>query len=172
MTFHTYSQVFGKEGWAAPAWPLLLVGILLLLKIFIGDVIVNMAEKCFPFLKVGNLELDEDLDTYWNSLDDHDRKWSIKEEEYFRHFNTADLSAYGLTKAKKNFSMLFDVSFDHLKTSQSLLTKTMQGTHSYDILANPKYYGAFNYVPIAQDEGDERADFIIDDDSDEGNDDW
>ena len=48
----------------------------------------------------------------------------------------------------------------------------MQGTHSYDILANPRYYGAFNYVPVAQDEGDKREEFIIDDDDDETNDFW
>jgi len=32
-------------------------------------------------IKVGDLEIDEDLDNYFNTLDDHDRNWSIKEEE-------------------------------------------------------------------------------------------
>lgn len=67
--------------------------------------------------------------------------------------------------------MLEQDSFTHLKSSHEM-EKTLQGTHSYDILCNPKYYGRFNYIPVAQDEDDERADFIIDDDSDEGNDDW
>lgn len=125
------------------------MGLLLLLNLFVGDLILSAAAKFFPWMIVGDLELDEDLDTYWNALDDHDRKWSIAEENYFRHFDTADLSQYGIAKGKKNFKMLFDESHDHLKNSQCFFSKTMQGTHSYDILANPKYYGAFNYVPIA-----------------------
>jgi len=67
--------------------------------------------------------------------------------------------------------MLEHDSYNNLKGSKEG-EKTLQGTHSYDILCNPKYYGKFNYIPVAQDEGDARADFIIDDDSDEGNDDW
>merc|ERR1712216_251636 len=51
-------------------------------------------------------------------------------------------------------------------------SKTLQGIHSYDILANPRYYSAFNYVPVAQDEGDERHEFIIDDDDDVTNNEW
>lgn len=35
-------------------------------------------------IKVGDLEIDEDLDNYFNTLDDHDRNWSIKEEENAR----------------------------------------------------------------------------------------
>ena len=37
-----------------------------------------------PSLRVGHLELDEDLDNYFNTLDDHDRHWSISEEENAR----------------------------------------------------------------------------------------
>lgn len=39
--------------------------------------------------------------------------------------------------------------------------------HSYDILANPLYLEAFQYVSASQ---ENRGDFIIDDDSDEEND--
>jgi hypothetical protein len=46
--------------------------------------------------------------------------------------------------------------------------KTLQGVHSYDILANTLYLDDFQYVTAA--EGENRADCIIDDDSDEGND--
>ena len=44
----------------------------------------------------------------------------------------------------------------------------LQGVHSYDILANPLYLDDFQYVTAA--EGDDRADMIIDDDKEEGND--
>lgn len=92
--------------------------------------------------------MNEDIDTYWNTLDNHDRHWSIEEEKHFRTFNKLDLCAYGVQKGSVDFSMLRDSSFDDLKSSFSG-SKTLQGTHSYDILANPRYYGAFNYVPVA-----------------------
>jgi hypothetical protein len=40
--------------------------------------------KYFKSLKVGEMELDEDLPNYFETLDDHDRQWSIKEEENCR----------------------------------------------------------------------------------------
>ena len=38
--------------------------------------------KCFPNLEIGDVELDEDIDNYWASLDDKDRVWATKEDEY------------------------------------------------------------------------------------------
>ena len=45
--------------------------------------------------------------------------------------------------------------------------KTLQGVHSYDILANTLYLDDFQYVTAAE---DDRAEMIIDDDENEGND--
>ena len=45
--------------------------------------------------------------------------------------------------------------------------KTLQGVHSYDILANTLYLDDFQYVPAAE---DDRAEMIIDDDDVEDND--
>jgi len=45
----------------------------------------------------------------------------------------------------------------------------MQGVHNYDILANPLYLDDFQYVSPVY--GDARADYIIDNDDDEENDD-
>jgi hypothetical protein len=39
--------------------------------------------------------------------------------------------------------------------------------HSYDILANPLYFDDFQYFSAAM---EDRQDYIVDDDSDEGND--
>jgi hypothetical protein len=42
--------------------------------------------KRFPGLfRIGELEVDEGLDNYFTTLDDHDRQWSIKEEENARN---------------------------------------------------------------------------------------
>lgn len=171
LTDHTYGDFFSKDGWNAPAWPLALMFILFLIQFFFGGWIGQWLVQCFPSLKIGNIELNEEIDTYWNSLDDHDRKWSIAEEEHFRKFNKMDFTAFGIEKGSVDFSMMTDGSLTDLKDSKSG-PKSLQGTHSYDILANPRYYSAFNYVPVAQDEGDLREEFIIDDDDDEGNDFW
>jgi hypothetical protein len=46
--------------------------------------------------------------------------------------------------------------------------KNIVGAHSYDILANPTYTDYFQYIPCNV---INRKEFIIDDDSDEDNDD-
>ena len=43
----------------------------------------------------------------------------------------------------------------------------LQGCHSYDILANPLYFDDFQYVSASV---ENREQFIIDDDEEEGND--
>merc|ERR1719246_249702 len=89
------------------------------------------------------------------SLDDNDRKWTIAEEEHFRSFNKMSFQTWGVEKGSVDFSMMSDQSLADCKASKSG-PKSLQGTHSYDILANPRYYNAFNYVAVAQDEGDKR----------------
>merc|ERR1712045_634238 len=63
--------------------------------------------------------------------------------------------------------ILTDEQYNALKESTQTEGKTLQGTHSYDILANPLYLDDFQYVTAAEDDRDE---MIIDDDDDEGND--
>ena len=97
--------------------------------------------------------MDEDVDNYWAALDDDDRKWSIKEEENARQ-------ACGM-------QIMTDAQFEELTSATKTKGKTLQGVHSYDILANPLYLDDFQYVTAAEDDRDE---MIIDDDIDEGND--
>lgn len=63
--------------------------------------------------------------------------------------------------------ILTDDQLNALNSNAMTSGKTLQGTHSYDILANPLYLDDFQYVTAAE---DDRADMIIDDDDDEGND--
>lgn len=98
--------------------------------------------------------MDEDIDNYWIALDDNDRDWSVKEEENARE-NLGGIK------------IMTDCSFKKLKHSKPDKEKVLQGVHSYDILANPLYLEAFQYVSAAQ---EEREKFIIDGDDDEGND--
>jgi len=101
-----------------------------------GGVIMKGFEACFPYFKIGDLILDEDIDNYWIALDEEDREWSIKEEENSRN-NLGGIK------------IMLDSSFNKLKQSHSSKNKTLQGVHSYDILANPLYLEAFQYVSAA-----------------------
>lgn len=120
---------------------------------FFGEAINNCLQKCFPVLAIGDIEIDEEIDNYWSSLDDDDRKWSIREEENAR--------------AGCGFPILTDDQQQALLKAQKTTGKTLQGVHSYDILANPLYLDDFQYVSAAE---DDRNEMIIDDDLDEGND--
>ena len=108
---------------------------------------------CFPSLEIGDIELDEDIDNYWASLDDKDRNWAIKEDEYA----TKTLGLQLLTVKQKHA----------LANSEKTQGRTLQGCHSYDILANPLYFDDFQYVSASL---ENRDNYIIDDDDDEGND--
>lgn len=98
LTGHTYGDLFSSSGWEAPAWPLLLMSILLIIQYFFGNMLGEQLARVCPSLKIGDVDLNEDIDTYWNSLDDHDRKWSDEEEKHFRLFNNFDFKEMGCPK--------------------------------------------------------------------------
>jgi hypothetical protein len=120
---------------------------------YAGEFCVRLLTRFFPNLAIGDIEINEDIDDYWACLDAEDRKWSIREEE----------NARDALKTK----ILTDSQFESLKSSVMTNGKTLQGVHSYDILANPLYLDDFQYVTAAE---DDRNEMIIDDDDDEGND--
>ena len=144
----TSSTQYGKN----PGMPLLITFWIVLLGTVLRNVIYKYSAKIFPGVKVGELEIDEDLDNYFNTLDDHDRNWSIKEEENSRQ--------------ALNMKVLEDETLTKLKTTQ-MKDSHMKGVHCYDILANPLYLDDFQYFSSSM---DNRADYIIDDDDEEGND--
>ena len=150
---HSYVSVFQGVGWAGFKWPLLVGFIILNLIWYLGDKLVKQMYKCFPNLEIGDIEINEDIDNYWTTLDENDRKWSLMEEKNARE--------------ALRTKILTDDQYHNLVTSTMTTGKTLQGTHSYDILANPLYLDDFQYVTAAE---DDRADMIIDDDLDEGND--
>ena len=154
IAMHTYDRVWtDAEFYEAPGWPLLALFFFLLLNQVIGSAIMRCLTFCFPSLEIGDIELDEDIDNYWASLDDKDRNWAIKEDEYA----TRTLGLQLLTVKQKHA----------LQNAQKTLGRTLQGCHSYDILANPLYFDDFQYVSASL---ENRDNYIIDDDDDEGND--
>lgn len=153
LTGHVWTEVFSIEHYQRhPAMPLLITFWIVLFGTILRNVAMKYGTKVFPGMKIGELEIDEDLDNYFHTLDDHDRNWSIKEEEY--------------TRDTLNMKILEDETLDRLKNTEKGESH-MKGVHCYDILANPLYLDDFQYFSSSQ---DNRADYIIDDDEDEGND--
>lgn len=137
VTSHTMGSVFSGDGWNGIKWPFLVMFILLNIVWYLGEYIMECFQECFPSLKIGDVEINEDIDNYWASLDDEDRKWSLREEE----------NARSALKTK----ILADHQYDRLQNVPKTTGKTLQGVHSYDILANPLYNDDFQYVPCAED---------------------
>lgn len=55
----------------------------------------------FPFLKVGDFKIDEELDNYFMTLDNYDRNWSLEEEKYYRkNLGLRILGEYEMHKLK------------------------------------------------------------------------
>lgn len=152
-TGHIYSEVFTASAYSAqPAMPFLILFWIFLFGILFRGFIFKWITFLFPVLKIGDLEIDEDLDNYFNCVDDVDRNWSIKEEENAREV--------------LNMKILDNETLANYK-STTAKAATIKGVHCYDILANPLYLDDFQYFSAAK---DNREVFIIDDDDDEGND--
>lgn len=83
---HYWYSVFTPDGYTnGPAFPLIVMFWVLFILLFFKKYIYIALVWISPsFFKVGELDLDEDIDNYYNCLDAHDRKWSIKEEENCR----------------------------------------------------------------------------------------
>ena len=134
-------------------WTLLFAFVVLFSLKCCGGWLVKKFESWFPALAIGDIELDEDIDNYWASLDDEDRKWSQREEQNAR--------------TALNMPLLTENQYRALEQTPKTAGKTLQGVHSYDILANPLYFDDFQYVSASL---ENRENYIIDDDDDEGND--
>ena len=51
---------------------------------FFSVTITAWIKSCFPAFIDNDINIDEDICNYWDSLDENDRKWSLKEEENSR----------------------------------------------------------------------------------------
>jgi len=94
---------------------------------------------------------EEELDNYFRSLSGVAKDWWLAEER--------------LCRDRLHFSILNDGAFQKM---QQVVPgpNLIQGVASYDILANPNYQSAFEYVPAAV---ENRKIFIVDDDENEEN---
>ena len=81
-TEHTIDRFFLGDCMTAPAWPLIVLFVLLLLNQIFGSKLIACLTSIFPNLEIGNIDLNEDIDNYWDSLDEKDRNWAVEENEY------------------------------------------------------------------------------------------
>ena len=102
-------------------------------------------------MSIGDLNLDEEIDKYQNCLDDDAKRWSVEEEHNIRSFGIQTMCQCTYSSLEKGRRKEM-----HL-----------QGVHTYDILKNPIYTQAFQYVSA---DTPNREDYIVDYDADEGND--
>lgn len=150
-----WTEVFSNAAYGTnkPSMPLLyLFWTLLVLTVF-----KNLLLKfwnIFPFLSVGEFEIDEGLDNYFKTLDTNDRNWSLEEERYYRK----NLGLRVLGEYEKH-------KLQEVKEGENVMKG---GAHCYDILASEQYAKDFQYFSPAL--GEERNCYIKDDDEDEGND--
>ena len=85
LTGHVWTDVFTADAYGAnPGMPFLIVFWIVFFGTFFRNTFYKYLTGWFPSLKIGDLEIDEDLPNYFNTIDDNDRNWSIKEEEYSR----------------------------------------------------------------------------------------
>ena len=151
VTKHIWTEVFTSAGYTQnPGAPLLILFWIFLIATFLRTFVDKLLMKIFT---LRSFEIDEDLENYFNTIDENDRNWSIAEEEYSRK--------------TMNIKILPDETLEKFKTTKMKDGNQMKGVHCYDILANPLYLDDFQYFSPSQ---DDRATFIIDDDDDEDND--
>ena len=152
---HYVSSVFSMDAVSASnvGMPLLLTFWFLVITIPLRNYIYGFLTTVLPFLQIAQFEVDEGLPNYFETIDEQDRNWSIKEEENARE-------VLGMS--------ILDEDTLYKFRNTKLGEGHMKGTHCYDILANELYLDDFQYFSAAL--GDERAAYIKDDDEDESND--
>lgn len=130
---HSIEQIFTSAGWAAPAWPLLLVFTFTLVMTLFGKSIFKgfASVNTEIFQTMENQKVDESIDSYFASLDKRDRNWSIKEEENAREMLSCKMRILTNWQLRK------------LQNVKRTRGKTMMGTHTYDILGNNFYADYF-----------------------------
>lgn len=203
LSGHTMFQVFTSEGWSGDrcngAWPVLMAAFIMLIIACFHRPLNKLFDKWFPDYVIGDVDPNEEIADYWKSLDMHDLGWSYHEEMQARKifdlyegasnedkFRLLDDHSWGRLQAEYKRRNEIEKQMDEGVQGLSLDPKSaIQGTHSYDILANPNYFDDFIYIPVYQaldydatpdfgnpDMKEKRSHFIIDDDADSDNDDW
>lgn len=143
---HVWSQFFD----ASFATPVAIVATLIvtafILQKFFGGIWAWLT------LKKEDPPKDEGLPNFYKTVKLKDADWLISMNDYYE-------TTYAMSTVSKELTSRLDAN--------GLVTKPCQGSPWYNILANNEYTQDFAYVPT---NNPKRAELIVDDDLDEGND--
>ena len=116
-------------------------------------VFFNSTLSKWGYIISGNvIEVDENLPNFYEAIRLSDADWFCKEALYLKE-------TYKFTFANEEVTTKLDVI--------GVPKKPIQGIAWYNVLANPAYVRDFNYITVSI---EDREDYIVDGDSDEGND--
>mmetsp|Transcript_117304 Transcript_117304/g.163229 ORF Transcript_117304/g.163229 Transcript_117304/m.163229 type:complete len:262 (+) Transcript_117304:1423-2208(+) len=148
LTGHTVAFALGVNQ-AAPV--LFMVACLLVIVILESYFKEHLTRWGFS-LSANEIDVDENLPDFYLAVKLSDADWMVKEQAYY-------LEEYGMKIVEAELAARMD--------DVGRPEKAVQGIAWYNILANPDYITAFNYVEcnVA-----DRGNLIVDDDDDEGND--
>jgi hypothetical protein len=110
-TDHYWTSFFSFANFEkSVAMPFYVMSLIFLVGIFFRNFLWNCVTYVIPMLRVGNLHLDENLPNYYETLDEQDQDWLIKEEENVR--------------SALKFNLLTTETLDKIK-SRKMCTKTL-----------------------------------------------
>jgi len=155
MTDHIWYQAFTPAGIfsAGPGGILAILFYIYFVYLVSKELVHVFIKKCCGGLKlfIEDINVDEQIDEFQNCLDEDDRQWTVKEEENAR--------SYGMMT-------MLNHTLEEIKDSKMTEGMHLQGVHTYNILRNPAYIQAFQYISA---DTPDRSDYIIDDDEDDEN---
>ena len=82
---HVMSDVFTPAGWSGLGFSMLFTFCATIVMYFFGGLAMDLLSEKISWIAIGDIELDEEIDNYWKCLEQEDRDWAIKEEEYSRN---------------------------------------------------------------------------------------
>mmetsp|Transcript_39255 Transcript_39255/g.37673 ORF Transcript_39255/g.37673 Transcript_39255/m.37673 type:complete len:291 (-) Transcript_39255:46-918(-) len=131
------------------SFPLLIMGLLILLALFFDNTCQNLLVKAGLMSHDKEIEVDEKLGKYHECLSLlHRKAWRVEELHMRKHFGISTIN---------------DALFQNLQ-STDFTGKKIKNCHNYQIVTNPKYAADFQYTPVEMRdtlEEQENSDFVL-----------
>lgn len=148
LTGHNFSTIVS----VTQATPVLFIALVSFF-IFVLQTWCKKPLKKYGFSFSSNkIDVDENLPNFFNAIRLSEADWIVEENKYYNE-------RYGLKFIDKDLQDKLD--------DTKIAKKPIQGIHWYNVLANPAYIQDFAYISCSI---PDRSDYIVDDDSDEDND--
>lgn len=134
------------------ATPMLMISIAFVVITVLRNSFYKMLQKWGFTISSNEIEVDENLPSFYKAVKLSDADWIVKENQYLEDNYSFRFAPTNLIKEMDNVSVP---------------KKPVQGIAWYALMANPVYVRAFNYIEI---DVPNRENLIVDGDDNEGND--